>query len=263
MKYTKLTIKINTKDKPPYFLGSQLRGAFGYALKNIYSHDSSKESLFYKFYEEQNIQRAFRFDYVLGQYEYEFDFYLFDKYCDEVSFVINAFDKMLSKVGLGKDRKTYKNYEIYLNDKDKKLDFSKKYTKKIKIKKHFSKVEIELKTPLRIKKDNRFIRNSSIELEDILTSIHKKIRFLKGEEVYRLDFKPSYTYKAKDVYFKDLSRYSLAKNEKMKFGGLVGSLHVDNLDKKSYKLLKMGEILGVGKETSFGLGKIIVKEEYE
>ena len=35
MKYTKLTVKINSKDKPLYFIGSQLRGAFGYALKNI------------------------------------------------------------------------------------------------------------------------------------------------------------------------------------------------------------------------------------
>ena len=35
MNYTKLTIKINSSDKPPYFVGSQLRGAFGYALKRV------------------------------------------------------------------------------------------------------------------------------------------------------------------------------------------------------------------------------------
>jgi hypothetical protein len=35
IKFTKLTIKINSTDKPFYFIGSQIRGAFGYALRNI------------------------------------------------------------------------------------------------------------------------------------------------------------------------------------------------------------------------------------
>ncbi len=265
MKYTKITIKINTKDKPPYFMGSQLRGAFGYALKKVYEKDKSKEdNLFYKFYEEENTQRAFRFDYVLGQYFYEFSFFLFDKYCDDVFFIVSTFHEMLSHIGLGKERKKYKDFEIYINDtlalKNTQINFPTKYKKKIKIKKYSSRVNIELKTPLRIKKENRFIRDSSLELEDILTSIYKKIQALKGKEVYSLDYVPSYTYRVKDVFFKDLSRYSIHKNTSMKLGGLVGSIEVENLDKKSYKLLKIGEFLGAGKETSFGLGKIIVKE---
>ncbi len=264
MKYTKITIKINTKDKPPYFMGSQLRGAFGYALKEVYQESQDKDNLFYKFYGEENSQRAFRFDYVLGQYFYEFSFFLFDKYCDDVFFIISTFHEMLNHTGLGKERKRYKNFEIYLNDtlaiKNTQINFPTKYKEKIQIKKYSSKVNIELKTPLRIKKDNRFIRDSSLELEDILTSIYKKIQALKGKEVYKLDYKPSYTYVVKDVFFKDLSRYSNHKNTSMRLGGLVGNIEIENLDKKSYKFLKMGEFLGAGKETSFGLGKIIIKE---
>ena len=35
MKYTKISIIIKSEQKPPYFIGSQLRGALGYALKKV------------------------------------------------------------------------------------------------------------------------------------------------------------------------------------------------------------------------------------
>ena len=35
MKYTKLTVKINSKDKPLYFIGSQLRGACAFDLSKM------------------------------------------------------------------------------------------------------------------------------------------------------------------------------------------------------------------------------------
>jgi CRISPR/Cas system endoribonuclease Cas6 (RAMP superfamily) len=46
----------------------------------------------------------------------------------------------------------------------------------------------------------------------------------------------------------------------MQMDGLIGELEIKNLDEKSYKLLKLGEIIGVGKSTVFGLGKIEIKE---
>ena len=46
----------------------------------------------------------------------------------------------------------------------------------------------------------------------------------------------------------------------MKFGGVLGKIEYVDLDVMSFKLLKLGEIIGVGKQTVFGLGKIEVKE---
>jgi hypothetical protein len=62
MKYTKLTIKINSTNKPPYFVGSQLRGAFGYALKKVTCINptfkcegcfATTNCLYYDFYEKK------------------------------------------------------------------------------------------------------------------------------------------------------------------------------------------------------------------
>lgn len=45
----------------------------------------------------------------------------------------------------------------------------------------------------------------------------------------------------------------------MNLGGLMGEFWISNLDEKSYQLLKLGELIGVGKQTVFGLGKINIK----
>ena len=116
MNYTKLTIKINSSDKPPYFVGSQLRGAFGYALKRVVcinpKYDcidcfAQNSCLFYNFYEEKNSFHKYRFDFTLAQSSYLFDYYLFDSATKELPYILSAFIKMLKDNGLGKDKKTY------------------------------------------------------------------------------------------------------------------------------------------------------------
>ena len=46
----------------------------------------------------------------------------------------------------------------------------------------------------------------------------------------------------------------------MRFDGLMGNFIVRNLSEENYKMLKIAELLNVGKQTVFGLGKIEVKE---
>lgn len=66
MKYTKLAIKINSTNKPPYFIGSQIRGAFGYALKNIVKEKAIEDNLYNKFFEQKDVIHQYRFDIRLG-----------------------------------------------------------------------------------------------------------------------------------------------------------------------------------------------------
>ena len=47
----------------------------------------------------------------------------------------------------------------------------------------------------------------------------------------------------------------------MKLGGLVGNMRIYGLDEEDFELLELGEIIGVGKQCVYGLGKI--KLEYE
>ena len=49
----------------------------------------------------------------------------------------------------------------------------------------------------------------------------------------------------------------------MNLGGLVGSLDIKGANKECIGLLKLGEIIGAGKQTVFGLGKIGIKEKNE
>jgi CRISPR/Cas system endoribonuclease Cas6 (RAMP superfamily) len=46
----------------------------------------------------------------------------------------------------------------------------------------------------------------------------------------------------------------------MNMGGLMGEMIIMNVDKKVYSLLKLAEVIGVGKATVFGLGKIKIEE---
>jgi CRISPR/Cas system endoribonuclease Cas6 (RAMP superfamily) len=45
----------------------------------------------------------------------------------------------------------------------------------------------------------------------------------------------------------------------MNLGGLIGEIQIKGLNKESFEVLKVGELIGVGKQTVFGLGKIEVE----
>jgi hypothetical protein len=108
MNYSKISFIL--KLSPPYFVGSQLRGALGYALKKVTcinpnyqcSECFAKDScLYYEFYESKSYHK-FRFDFELGKKYYDFNFYLFDESATKLPYVISAFDKVFSEFGLGK-----------------------------------------------------------------------------------------------------------------------------------------------------------------
>ncbi len=46
----------------------------------------------------------------------------------------------------------------------------------------------------------------------------------------------------------------------MNIWGLMGEIEILGLSKECYEILKIGELIGVGKQTVFGLGKIEAKE---
>ena len=113
-------------------------------------------------------------------------------------------------------------------------------------------------TPLRIKKNNRFLKND-VDLEDILRSIYQREQeFIRGERVYKLNFKPNYKTVLKALVYKPLLRNSNRQKQRMNMDGIMGEMVFMGLDNESYRLLKLGEIIGVGKQTVMGLGKIEV-----
>ena len=272
MKYTKVSIIIENAT-PPFFLGSQLRGAFGNALKRVVCINPSfkcdecfakDNCLYYQFYEKKNVYHKFRFDYELGKSYYDFSLYLFDDTVSKLPYVVSSLYQMIVKIGFGKDRKTYTKFDMFVNDssifKDGEIILPKNYEKKFKIDTFSPNISVRFVTPLRLKKNNHFIKPEELELKDLINSIYKRELRLQNIELKKLDFELKGDMAKKELKFVDISRYSNRQKTKLKIGGLVGEMQIKDIDEKSYKLLKLGEIIGVGKQTVFGLGKMRVED---
>jgi len=270
--YTKLSILIKTTQKPPYFIGSQLRGALGYALKKVTCINPSYQCngcfatdncLYYQFYEEKNSFHKYRFDFELGLEYYNFDFYLFDDACEKLPYVVSAFYIMLTQNGLGKERSTYKDFDMYVNDSsclDKhQIKLPKEYIKTSQIETFSQDITLKFITPLRIKKENRFVRGDDIELKDIINSIYQRQMRLLGAGYKKFPYKIEGEIVAKELHYKELTRASNRQKTTMNMGGIMGHIKIKNLNKESDEVLKLGELLGVGKQTVFGLGKISIR----
>ncbi len=125
-------------------------------------------------------------------------------------------------------------------------------------KKGSAKIKLKFLTPLRIKQNNCLVRDR-LDLDKLLQAIYFRICEIEGKERQYLNYKPCYKILSKNIKFEDYSRYSNRQHTKMLFGGLVGYIEIDDLDSISYNLFKILEIIGIGKSTAFGLGKIYVE----
>lgn len=273
--FCKISVLTRDEIKPPFFIGSQIRGALGYALKSIVcvkdntkceECDIAKSCVFFDFYGAQNVYHHFCLDFKLGMPRYDFNIYIFGKAIENAPMILSALHKMLCEVGLESSGKRlrFKNIVIFVNDKfcfcndDIKmpLDFRTRFDIGDKFKKR---IKLTLTTPLRIKKNNIFIRDDSLEISDIFRSINNRKLSILGKEREKMP-KFSGTITTKNLHFVELYRKSQAQRTKMNFGGLMGELIIDDLDKDSYALLKIGELIGVGKQCVFGLGRLRVDE---
>ncbi len=273
MRYKKLYFRAESEDfHYPFFIGSTIRGALGYAMKKVVCINPSyncegcfarKNCLYFECYEFKNSIHKFRFDFELNLDKLEFSLYLFENMSDDLPYVLMSVVKMLKENGLGRNRTKFEIKEVKCNDKsifdgvDFDLDSCKglQYTHG----NFFEKIKLKFITPLRIKENNRFARND-IKLETILKSIKYRLSELENSNNRRLGFEPKYERCGNDIRFVDFNRYSNRQETKMNIGGIMGEIIYDNLDKESFELLKVGEIIGVGKSTVFGLGKIKIEE---
>jgi len=273
LKYHYIEIIINTNQKPSYFTGSMIRGAMGHALKKVtcinpnYKCEgcfAQSSCLYYDFYEKPNNFHNYRFEIELGSGKFNFGLYLYNDACDRLPYVLSALQMTISQNGLTKHNYKFHDFTITLNGES---IFNGKSFKSLNlIPKTFEQdsfcpnIKIKLLTPLRIKKNNNFLREE-LAIEDILRSIYQKEQeFERGEKAFKLDYTPSYTTTVKVLEYKQLIRKSSRQNKRMNMDGMVGEIAVLGVDERSYKLLKLGEIIGVGKQTVMGLGQIEIED---
>lgn len=271
MQYYKINLQFQTKQNTPYFIGSQIRGALGFALKKVVCINPSFQCdgcfakdncLFYHFYEQKGVYHQYRLDFELGKESYNLNLYLFNEATDKLPYVISALHMLLTQTGLGKEREKVEQFAVSVNDKsiikNGQIELGNIETIQwIPPTEYKSQATLKLITPLRIKSNNRFVRNSKdLDIKGLINSIYQRQRMLEGKERQKLPFTPTLTVKNAFVNFKDLTRYSSRQKGSLKIGGLLGYIELENIDLESYKLLKLAELIAIGKQTVFGLGKV-------
>lgn len=271
--YHKLDITLALCSALPHpFIGSTLRGAFGVSLKKVvcinpsYSCEGcfAKEScLYYDFYEAKNKAHQYRFDFKLNPKNYDFSLYLFEDATDKLPYVVSAIHKMLTEQGLGVNRDKYTIQKITCNNKtiykDEKFDLAEIKPQSFTPKELHSKVELRFITPLRTKYKGKLL-STTPPLETLIFSIHNRLCELTNMPKTRLTFTPSYKELKASVRFTDQTRRSNRQKTKLQIGGITGNAIYNDIDEKSLIYLTLGEIIGVGKQTVFGMGKIALKD---
>jgi len=262
--YSKIRLK-SSYLLPYQFIGSTIRGAFGVGLKRVVCINPNKECkncfakdgcLFYDFFEKDFAK--YRFNFELGGLV-DFELFLFEESSEKAPYVISALYQAFKEIGIGKKREKIDftmsfNDEVIYDKEFKNFDNKPLIFNEVTPK---NKCTLNIKTPIRVKENNQFVRDD-LNLETILRSINHRYQKIKNLPLTPLQFTPNYKIKNKNLSFIDFARYSNRQKTKMKLGGIMGKIEFDYIDENSYKLLKLGEIIGVGKQVTFGLGSINV-----
>lgn len=266
LKYLGLGI-CGTDLKPSHpFIGSAIRGAFGYALRkascpfvsvNCEKCDIFGECAYNEFFENVSDTPNFRLDINLNQKRFDFKILLFEHAARYLPHVAIAIANM-QEIGLEVSRRKFKfsnftlNGEIVepkflLSNEPEPLNFTPDFTT--------GDYEISLLTPLRMKQKNVLVR-CEIDFKSFIRQIAMRFENITGDAIDKFEVK--FCRFEQDLHFYDINRYSNRQHTKMQFGGVIGRMRVFGLDERSAKLLQLAQITGVGKSTVFGLGKIKV-----
>lgn len=117
---------------------------------------------------------------------------------------------------------------------------------------------LQLQTPLRIKKNNSLMRD--FDFRSFYTSIYKRLNYFNEHflnEKYEL---PKYDKNEPSILraktkWTDTNRFSQRQRQQMQFGGITGEIDINKITPSQYSVLKFGEIIHAGRQTTFGLGK--------
>lgn len=118
-------------------------------------------------------------------------------------------------------------------------------------------------TPLTLKYQNEFMQE--FRMEPIISAIRRRIYMLNCFEGTDCDILyqdengsvPGIHYQKHHLV--GVSRYSTRKNEKMILRGIKGYAELDGLTEEMLALLLIGELIHIGKNTSFGFGRYHLK----
>lgn len=184
-----------------------------------------------------------------------------------------AFERFGEK-GIGKERDKFSLEEIREEFPQKKTIYKKGEEKlsciegaSIKFEeKEIEKIKVIFLTPTKLKFNNKYCDNPSFEvlMESILRRVYFFLTFWCGTKI-EYNFKElienakKIKMLRKNIKWLDFERYSTRQNTKMKLGGILGEVEYSGDLKIFYPYLKLCEYIHIGKNTTFGFGKIMLE----
>lgn len=122
--------------------------------------------------------------------------------------------------------------------------------------------KLVFKTPLTLKYQNEFLQE--FQMEAILNAIKRRIQILDYFEGIQNDFYYDYQVPVPEIIrqehrFVKVKRYSSRQGDHMFLKGIEGCFQMPEVPPETLPLLLAGELLHIGKNTSFGFGRYQVK----
>ena len=119
-------------------------------------------------------------------------------------------------------------------------------------------VVLKFQSPLTLKYQGEFIRR--FDHEAIITAVKRRLYILScfegiDTDVRNRELSDSISSDPIEQHVVRIPRYSNRKNEKMYLEGIEGRCCIRGIDDKMLRLLLAGELLHIGKNTSFGFGR--------
>ena len=211
-----------------------------------------------------------------------FNLILIGKAIDYLPYFIYTFEE-LGKIGIGKGRGKYEIKEVSFdgkemyNSSDKQLKSFPSHLQSISnvltqnpapvsFKQGSKLITLNFLTPSRIVVNEDLVVD--LEFHHLIRSLLRRISTLSyfhfGERL-NLDFR-GLIKRAQEVKMKDRTtrwydweRYSARQDIRMKMGGFIGKVSFEGELNEFIPFVKLGELLHVGKGTSFGLGRYVIE----
>lgn len=123
-------------------------------------------------------------------------------------------------------------------------------------------VKMIFETPLTVKYNGEFLREYSMDA--IVRSVKRRIYMLDcfegidGEEAFDQNY-PLPVIRQQKVRRKEVKRFSSRKQSSMYLKGIQGEIELEQMEPDTLELLLAGELIHIGKNTSFGFGRYRVE----
>jgi hypothetical protein len=193
-----------------------------------------------------------------------------------ISYFVLAFED-IGKIGIGKPRVPFQVAAVRNFGNDVYDPAAKKISKDFRLlsgtdfedeKKKRDSLTLAIESPLRLQFSGRLQKNITFEMlmRNLLRRIHLLSAFYcQGPD--RVDFMDVIALArdvrtiAADLHWENQQRYSFRQEKEVAMGGIAGEITYQGDFRPFMKFLRLGEYLHLGKGTSFGLGRIRIKDQ--